>query len=90
MTSCGQITSQEQSKVKLNKIDSLLTDKEVFAFVKQKSPKFKGNGTFDNYPNETQQIADSLKIKNWVKADIDNNGETDLLVLEHTIFPRFS
>lgn len=80
LTSCGQITSQKQSTIKLNKIDSLLTDKDVFAFVKQKFPKFKGDGAFDNYPNETQQIADSLKIKNWVKADIDNNGETDLLV----------
>lgn len=88
LTSCGQIISQKQLTVKLNKIDSLQTDKEVFTFVKQKFPKFNVDGTFDNYPNETQQIADSLKIKNWVKADIDNNGETDLLIFRAYNLPK--
>ncbi|MBI4931483.1 MAG: hypothetical protein HY841_12010 [Bacteroidetes bacterium] len=68
-----------------NKIDSLTTDKDVFAFVQQFFPDFKG---FDEYYNETIKISDSLKVRNWTKTDIDNNGETDLLVFRGNDLPN--
>lgn len=64
------------------------SDKAVFAFVKQKFPKYNGQGTFDNYRNETQQTADSLNTKKWVKADINNDGVTDLLIFRADDLPN--
>jgi hypothetical protein len=71
-----------------NKIDSLKTDKDVFAFVRQFFNDFKSNGSFDKYYNETIKVADSLKVRNWVKTDIDDNGETDLLVFRADALPN--
>src|SRR5580765_2920311 len=70
-----------------NKIDSLKTDKDVFAFVRQNFPTYEGRESFDDYRNETRQIADSFKVRNWTKADIDNNGETDLLIFRADRLP---
>src|SRR6266498_846908 len=67
VTVCGQ------TKTIPNKIDSLKTDKDAFTFVRQHFQKYDGKESFDYYRNETRQIADSLKVRNWVKADIDNN-----------------
>jgi hypothetical protein len=80
LTSYGQTTAQKQPTARLNKIDLLQTDKEVFAFIKEKFPEITGKEKFDKYFDETPKIADSLKAKNWIKADINNDGETDLLV----------
>jgi Domain of unknown function (DUF6438) len=80
LSSFAQLNGQGLITGSLKKIDSLQTDKEVFSFLKRQFPEYNGNETFDNYRNETQQIADSLEVKNWVKTDIDNNGETDLLI----------
>jgi hypothetical protein len=80
LTSCGQTSINSHVKTNPNKIDSLQTDKDVFAFIKQQFPEYKKTISFDDYWNETKQVADSLKVKRWIKTDIDNNGETDLLI----------
>jgi hypothetical protein len=71
-----------------NEIDSLKTDKEVFAFVRQFFKDFKSDGSFNEYYNETIKVADSLNVSNWVKADIDNNCETDLCVFRADDLPK--
>ncbi len=64
-----------------NSIDSLKTDKEVLLFLKQTFPTSKDKPYyFDDYANETINVADSLKVKKWIKVDFDQNGETDLVV----------
>jgi hypothetical protein len=66
-----------------NRIDSLKTDNQVLAFLKKTFPRKKHNPYyFDRYYNETIKVADSLKVKKWVKIDIDQNAETDLLVFD--------
>lgn len=64
-----------------NRIDSLNTDKQVIAFLNHNFPTQKNDlYYFDHYYNETIKVADSLKVKKWVKVDMDQNGETDLVV----------
>ncbi len=63
-----------------NEIDDVKTEKEVLKFVRRFFPDLKTKGPFDKYYDETIKIADSLKVRTWVKTDIDNNGETDLVV----------
>jgi hypothetical protein len=82
------LTVCAQTKTIPNKIDSLNTDKDVFTFIRKHFQEYDGRESFDYYRNETQQIADSLKVRNWVKADIDNNGETDLLVFRASKLPN--
>lgn len=77
-----------QTKTKSSKIDSIKSDKDVFAFVRQHFRGYDGKESFDNYRNETRQVADSLNVRNWVKADIDNNGELDLLVFRADRLPN--
>lgn len=77
-----------QTKTISRKIDSIKSDKDVFAFVRQYSLEYDGKDLFDNYRNETRKVADSLKVRNWVKADIDNNGEIDLLVFRADKLPN--
>jgi len=68
---------------KANQIDSLKTDEQVLEFLNKTFPTKKENPYyFDHYYNETIKVADSLKVKKWIKIDIDQNGETDLLVFE--------
>jgi hypothetical protein len=67
-----------------NEIDSLKTDKQVLAFIKKLSPKDEriGRTSFNahySYDSKTQKTADSLGVKNWIKIDFDQNGETDLI-----------
>ncbi len=67
-----------------NEIDGLKTDKQVLAFIKKLSPKDEriGRTSFNahySYGSKTQKTADSLGVKNWVKIDFDQNGETDLI-----------
>jgi hypothetical protein len=57
----------------------LKTDKDVFAFLNKEFPQDSIN-KFDKYYNENIRIADSLKFRNWIKDDIDDNGETDLIL----------
>jgi hypothetical protein len=82
------LTIFSQTIPKYNQIDSLNTEKEAFSFVKKHFPEFNGNETFEEYRNETQHIADSFKVRNWVKCDIDNNGETDLLIFRANKLPK--
>lgn len=77
-----------QTKTISSKIDSIRSDKDVFAFVRQCFQGYDGKESFDYYRNETRQVADSFKVRNWVKADIDNNGETDLLVFRADKLPN--
>lgn len=72
----------------LNKIDSLNSESAVFALVKYQMPEYQGNGVFETYYGKRQKIADSLNIQNWIKTDIDNNGETDLLVFNAYRLPK--
>ncbi len=74
-----------------NEIDDLKTDKQVLAFIKKLSPKDERNAgtSFDkpySYDKKTQKTADSLGVKNWVKIDFDQNGETDLIVFNSSKF----
>lgn len=67
-----------------NEIDSLKTDKQVLTFIKKLLPKDEriAETSFDkpySYDKKTQKTADSLGVKNWVKIDFDQNGETDLI-----------
>jgi hypothetical protein len=71
-----------------NSIDVIKTDEDVFTFIRQFYPHVKLKGTFGKYYNETIKFADSLKVKNWVKTDIDNNGETDLLMFNADGLPE--
>lgn len=66
-----------------NEIDALKTDEQVLAFIKKLSTNDEriGRTSFNahySYDSKTQKTADSLGVKNWVKIDFDQNGETDL------------
>src|SRR5215204_5593443 len=78
---CSQISTE------FSQIDSLKTEKDAFALIRKYFPKYNSNETFENYRNETRQTADSFKVRNWVKCDIDNNGETDLLIFRADKLP---
>jgi hypothetical protein len=67
-----------------NEIDELKTDKQVLSFIKKLSPKDERIGETRFYARyshdkKTQKTADSLGVKNWIKIDFDQNGETDLI-----------
>jgi hypothetical protein len=66
-----------------NKIDSLFNSKQVEDFVKNIDKKYADFRLIDSIHFEDEKIKywfDSLKIKTWIKADLDNNGITDLIV----------
>ena len=67
-----------------NEIDGLKTDKQVLAFIKKLSSKDERIAETSfykpySYDKKTQKTADSLGVKNWIKIDFDQNGETDLI-----------
>jgi len=75
-----------------NKIDDLKTDEDVNKFVKAINPEFveRKNGKFEI--RSTDSIAKDLNcngiferwhIRNWEKADITNDGLTDLIFVAH-------
>ena len=75
--------AQPIQKKSFNRIDSLQTDKDVTNFLKQNFPSFNTDISYTRYPgnDSTERLtADSLNVKNWVKVDLDNNGETDLFI----------
>ncbi len=71
-----------------NKIDELSNIKEISDFIdfigqeyfEEYGSPFTINETLDYEYIECQKLRDSLKAKPYYKADIDNNGYTDLLV----------
>lgn len=68
-----------------NEIDLLQTDKDVMKFLKQHFPSFDNHISYRRYYDSVEQLtADSLHVKNWVKADLDNNGQTDLFIFGST------
>src|SRR5690606_38777646 len=71
-----------------NYIDSIQNAKEIESLIVKINPRFKEfevneSMTFDDrYSGENyHQIADSLNIQPWTKADFDHNGLTDILVI---------
>ncbi len=70
-----------------NKIDSLKSDDDVLAFLPPFFSDFQRGFSFERTINDTPR-GDSLNAHNWFKTDIDNNGETDLVVFELRYGPR--
>ena len=79
------------SMVYPNKIDKLKTTKEVIEFVKSVSPQFKDGWKEFTIPS-TEELGKELycdgvfrewDIKNWEKADLTNDGLTDLLFISY-------
>ena len=75
-----------------NKVDELKTDKEVSEFVKTMNPDFAKNKYARFEIKATDSIAKYLNcngifkswdIKNWEKADITNDGLTDLVFVAY-------
>lgn len=75
-----------------NKIDSLASTQEVVDFLKTVNEDFADNQYQEFKILPTAQIAAELDcdgifkqwdIKNWEKADLNNDGLTDLLILPH-------
>jgi len=79
-----------------NFIDSIQTAKQITDLISKidhsykkfqvnESLKFENNYSGKNY----KKIADSLNVQPWTKADFDNNGMTDILVIgnwyDHTV-----
>lgn len=77
-----------QSLKKSNRIDSLMTSKDIEDFILNDSNKINYFLKVEdkiNYDLYCDNIADTLNIKkNWWKSDFDNNGLTDLLVIGNT------
>lgn len=77
-----------QSLKKPNKIDSLITSRDVEDFIVNDSNKINYFLKVEdkvNYDLYCEDIANTLNIKqNWWKTDFDNNGLTDLLVTGNT------
>lgn len=69
----------------MNGIDSLKTGEDVLRFVHTIPGCSKSSVAA--YYNETIQVADSLHTRSWVKTDIDQNGETDLLLFRFDALP---
>ncbi len=77
-----------------NKIDSLKTDKDVLAFAKITFPS-KFVSDFDLYWSDDtlytldRKILDSLELRtglivHWIKTDLNNDGQTDLLIVTNS------
>jgi hypothetical protein len=75
-----------------NKIDDLKTDRDVNEFVKAMNPKFVKDKYVKFEIRATDSIAKDLNcngifenwhIRNWEKADITNDGLTDLVFVAH-------
>jgi hypothetical protein len=71
-----------------NKIDLIKNDNDVFTFIQQFFATDRLDNSFEKYYNETIHVADSLRVKKWVKVDLDNNGETDLLIFRANGLPK--
>jgi uncharacterized protein Veg len=68
-----------------NRIDSIKNIKQLKAFLKpfgkRYNDDFKINERVNFNDKDCQRLADSLNIPPFLKADIDNNGLTDLVIL---------
>jgi len=71
-----------------NRIDSLKSDTEVLDFVGQFFPDFNPLEGFERYYRKARKRARIFKVKNWVVTDIDNNGESDLIVFRAFSLPE--
>jgi hypothetical protein len=76
-----------------NKIDEATTSTEIEALLKSLNPQFSTfhiNNSLNFSDNACKHISDSLHCTPWFKADFDNNGYTDLVVVggwdDHAIF----
>lgn len=61
-----------------NSIDSLETIEDAYAFIQLRFPD--NSFTKKDYYEDALRIADSLKISQWKKIDIDSNGHMDLVL----------
>lgn len=79
----GQNTA---SKKFHNKIDDIKTAKDIKKLLveidKERFEDFRIREDLEVYRVDCQKIVDDLNIKPWTKADFDNNGYTDLLIVE--------
>ena len=82
----GQIENNVSRKT--NYIDSIENAKQITDLILKTDDRYKEwkineSLIFENrYPGKNcKKIADSLKVQPWTKADFDNNGLTDILVM---------
>lgn len=67
-----------------NQIDDIKTSSEVESLLKSVNKdyeKFKVSETFENIGEKCRNSAKAIGARPWTKADFDNNGYTDLLVI---------
>ncbi len=88
LQACQQQKSEIVHRKKTNYIDSLQTERQIEAILAKNSGQnndkiFQVNSVLTFSDPKCQKIADSLHLKSWQKADWDQNGLTDLLVLGH-------
>ena len=76
-----------------NKIDDVTTSAQIETLLKSLNPQFSTfhiNNSLNFSDNACKHISDSLHCTPWFKADFDNNGYTDLVVVggwdNHAIF----
>jgi hypothetical protein len=83
LLSCKQPAKSQLAKPP-NIIDSIQTAGQIeklIAHIDDRFADFKVNEKLRFSDEECQRLSDSLRIKAWTKADFDNNGWTDLLVV---------
>ncbi|HEY1869426.1 MAG TPA: hypothetical protein VGG71_00140, partial [Chitinophagaceae bacterium] len=85
-TICKAQTKKDSVKIGThrNKIDEISNIKEFKSFIKSVDKKysdFKINDSLTYTDSACKRLFDSLHVKTLVKADLDNNGYTDLIVV---------
>src|SRR5437868_11321222 len=66
------------------KIDEITTSKQIEDFLKSIDPEFSTfhvNDSLKFLDGECKHVSDSLQCTPWFKADFDNNGYSDLIVM---------
>jgi hypothetical protein len=69
---------------KTNYIDSIRNSKQIIDLISKtdvRYKEFKLSDTLKFTEKNCQKLNDSLKVQSWSKADFDNNGLTDILVI---------
>jgi len=71
-----------------NKIDKLKNNNDVNLFIIETTKEYKyfnvGDTNYILYEKKYKDIADSLKMRYWVKTDFDQNGQTDIIAYANT------
>ena len=81
----GQTTLNSSKTIRHhNKIDEITNIKQIQSLIKsidKEYSNFKIDDTLIYSDKDCKRLCDSLKIKTFTKADLDNNGYTDLIVI---------